>query len=92
MKVYTITERKLLEWYFDSGEESTDIILNLADRMVDSLKNKNKFKITTKDIFNECHHGDIELGYLEEFSDDDDRELDDLDHEWKLKLIKKQDL
>ena len=52
----------------------------------DRLMKDNKFSITTEDIFNECNHGDIDLCYIEEFSDDDDRELDDLDHEWKLKL------
>ena len=92
MKVYRITEQNLLEWFY-KGEEGLQLKKDLAEQVIQHLALWGTFKISVRGIFKELHDegiiNSINLKYLEEFSYDNDRELDDLDHEWKLKLIKK---
>ena len=91
MKTYLISKVNFLEWYFKSGQDSENewIKEDLMKRLVNSLFDKNKFQITTRDIFNECNKNAIRLEFIDGFNIDyneEGEELGDLKHEWKLIL------
>lgn len=89
MKTYTITKHNFLDWYFEENhtEESTELRLDLAEKVIKLLITKNNAEITTEEIFNDCNHEAIKLAYLEEFSDDEEGELSDFNFEYKVILI-----
>ena len=91
MKTYLISKVNFLEWYFESGQDSENELIkeNFMKRLVSNLFNKNKFQITTRDIFNECNKNAIRLEFIDGFNIDYNKEgedLGDLKHEWELIL------
>ena len=89
MKTFHITKENLLKWYFeeDYTEESKSIKDGLARLVIEQLFDKNCSTITTTDIFENCNKEAIKLSYLEEFSDEEEREASQLDFEYKIILI-----
>jgi hypothetical protein len=90
MKTFTITKKNFLEWYFNTGADGDqkDMRTNLGKEAVKSLFKRGWYSISVDTIFNnDAEHECIPLMYLEEFPDDADDELADLDYEWEVKLI-----
>ena len=67
MKTYFISKVNFLEWYFESGQDSENECIkdDLMKRLVSNLFNKNKFQITTRDIFKECNKNSIRLEFID---------------------------
>ena len=80
MKTYLISKVNFLEWYFKSGQDSENELIkdDMTNRLVNGLFNKNKFQITTRDIFNECNKNAIRLGFIDGFNIDYNKEGEDL--------------
>jgi hypothetical protein len=92
MKQLTIRKQRLLEWYFESGQDSEneELRLNLADIIVSQLFASGKAVFTVEDIFEMCNKDAIRAYFTEEFAyqtDDYDVELSDLEFEYKIDLI-----
>ena len=92
MKQLTIRKKRLLEWYFESGQDSEneELKLNLADIIVSQLFGLGKAVFTVEDIFEMCNKDAIRAYFTEEFAyqtDDYDVELSDLEFEYKIDLI-----
>lgn len=89
-EIFTITKKNFLQWYFNTGADSDqkDLRTNLGEQVIQSLFDSGKSKITIKSVFNEnCEKSCIPLHYLEEFKENDGRELQDLTENWELTLI-----
>jgi len=89
MKTYTITKHNFLDWYFENNytEESTELRLDLAEKVISLLITKNNAVITTEEIFEDCNQESIKLAYLEEFDDEDEGEVGDLGYDCEVNLI-----
>ena len=94
MKTYTITEKRLLDWYFDDGDESRELKEDLAELVIKKLRKKGKAKITVKDIFKQANTGAIRCYFLEEFENNLDQDVNDSEirdfekGHYTIKLIK----
>lgn len=86
----TITTEKFHTWYFEDGQDSENerISQELADKLIEGLRVNNKFTITIADIFKRANKDAIPVGYFEEYDDEDERELGDLESPYEIKLIK----
>ena len=80
MKTYLISKVNFLEWYFESGQDSENELIkeDFMKRLVSNLFNKNKFQITTRDIFNECNKNAIRLEFIDGFNIDYNEEGEEL--------------
>ena len=89
MKKYTITKSNFLSWYFDSGQDSENASIreDLAESLINGLTKSNTFTITTEEVFEQCNKDAIKLCYLEEFYDEDEREVEDLMEDCEIILI-----
>ena len=89
MKTYTITKKNFLEWWFNTGsdQEQKANKEDLGARAVERLLSGEDFFYSVYDAFNECETDCIPLRYLEEFDDDNDLEVMDLDYECEITLI-----
>ena len=89
MKTYTITKENYINWFFNSGsdQEQEATRKDLGDRLVERLLSGEDFFYSVDDAFNEVDVEVIPLSYLEEFNDDDDREVGDLEEIIDLILI-----
>jgi hypothetical protein len=92
MKQLTIRKERLLEWYFESGQDSEneELKLNLADIIINQLFESGKAVFSVEDIFEMCNKDAIRAYFTEEFAyqtDDYDTELSDLEFEYKIDLV-----
>lgn len=92
MKQYTINQDQFLEWYFEGGQDSENesIREDLAEKLIHSLAHNGFFTITAKDVFDECNKDAIKLCYINEFDNEDERELEDLNEDYELTLIENE--
>ena len=86
---YTITESNFLEWYFNTGayDEQRQTRIDIGFDAVESIIKTGSFHISTTTIWEQCQKCCIYTRYLEEDVGDNITELDDLDHEWDVRLI-----
>ena len=91
MKIYTIQKTRFLEWYFESGQdqENEEIRKELGEKVVNSLFREGFSHIITRDIFDICNQEAIKTHFLEEFDEDSEKELGDLDDNCAVVLIDK---
>lgn len=92
MKNFTITKARFLEFFYDCGQDSEIESLkeDLAEKVIDNLKDFGVSTITVEDIFNGCNKESIQFCFLEQYKDLDDveGELSDLDeNEYTITLI-----
>jgi len=94
MKNLYITKQRFLEWYYEDGEGTTEyesLRLELAEKVIERLKEGNSATITTEEIFNDmCNQKAIRLYFCVGYDEDTDRndfELQDCGFEYTLTLI-----
>ena len=87
----TITKAKFLQWYFLTGDDQwkRDNLHSLGEGIMCRLLAypNSVFSIDAHEIFEESCIDSIPLGLLEEFPNDDNREIYELEEEIKLELI-----
>ena len=89
MKHYTITKTNFLKWYYQTGDDQSQIdqATKLGFSVIYALMEKGECTYTALDIWGECNHDCIPLNILEEFEDNKEGELSDLEDGWKVTLI-----
>ncbi len=92
MKIYTITKKNFLRWYFGSGDaDDGRLIDKLGELAYQQLLKNNMALITTLDVFNDSNHSAIRCYLLEEFEYNTDLfndELGDVEkRDFEVKLI-----
>jgi hypothetical protein len=91
MKTFHITKNRFLEFYFESGQDSEieELKTNLADNIIQKLKEDAPPNITVEQLFNDCNHESIKLSFLEQYKHDFnvEGELSQLKEKFKVVLI-----
>ena len=89
MKTLHITKKNFLKYFFQSGsdQEQEANQIDLGQRVIERLISGEDFFYSVEDAFNECEVGCIPLAYLEEFDDDNEFEVGELEEEVDLILI-----
>lgn len=89
MKTLHITKKNFLKYFFQSGsdQEQEANQIDLGQRAIERLISGEDFFYSVEDAFNECEIGCIPLAYLEEFDDDNEFEVGELEEEVDLILI-----
>ena len=89
---YHISKSKFISWYLEDGQDSENnsIIEDIKNRMINKLLSGDSFNLTIEELFEESNQSAINLRYIEEFEDEDDRELSDINVPYILHLINKK--
>ena len=89
MKTLHITKKNFLKYFFQSGsdQEQEANQIDLGQRVIERLISGEDFFYSVEDAFNECEVGCIPLAYLEEFDDDNEFEVGELDEAVDIILI-----
>jgi hypothetical protein len=89
MKTYTITKQNFLKYFFQSGsdQEQEANQIDLGQRAIERLLSGEDFFYSVEDAFNECEVDCIPLAYLEEFDDDNELEVGELEEVVDVILI-----
>jgi hypothetical protein len=89
MKTYTITKENFLKYFFQSGsdQEQEANQIDLGQRVIERLLSGEDFFYSVEDAFNECEVSCIPLAYLEEFDDDNEFEVGELEEVVDVILI-----
>ena len=89
MKTLHITKKNFLKYFFQSGsdQEQEANQIDLGQRAIERLISGEDFFYSVEDAFNECEVSCIPLAYLEEFDDDNEFEVGELEEEVDLILI-----
>jgi hypothetical protein len=89
MKTYTITKENFLKYFFQSGsdQEQEANQIDLGQRVIERLLSGEDFFYSVEDAFNECEISCIPLAYLEEFDDDNELEVGELEEVVDVILI-----
>ena len=78
----TITKKRFLEWYFESGQdqENEELKLDLANYIIGQMYKFGIGSMSVEEIFNKCNKEAIRVSFTEQGTEDDyDTELSDLD-------------
>lgn len=89
MKTLHITKKNFLKYFFQSGsdQEQEGNQIDLGQRAIERLLSGEDFFYSVEDAFNECEVGCIPLAYLEEFDDDNEFEVGELEEVVDVILI-----
>lgn len=93
MKTFTVTKSNFLNWYFNTGDDKSQVdeATKIGDTVIKELKHSGKCIFTVKYIWDICEKNCIPLKYTEEFNPkihNENEELGDLKDGYKIKLIK----
>lgn len=89
MKKLTITKKRFLEWYYQSGQdqENKELKEDLANSIIDQMFKTGVGSISVQELFDGCNEEAIRLSFTEQGTEDDyDTELSDLG-EFEIQLI-----
>ena len=89
MKTLHITKQNFLKYFFQSGsdQEQEANQIDLGQSVIERLLSGEDFFYSVEDAFNECEVGCIPLAYLEEFDDDNEFEVGELEEVVDIILI-----
>ena len=89
MEKLTITKKRFLEWYYQSGQdqENTDLKIDLANSIINQMFKTGVGSISVQELFDGCSEDAIRLSFTEQGTEDDyDIELGDLG-EFEIQLV-----